>query len=129
MRVTTIGAGFAFGTLMFAGGALADAGPFSQKQAEDGKTKFNNHCAQCHRPNLAGGTGPALTGDEFKKKWAGKPVAELRTFVQEKMPQTAPGSLGDDQIDPIVAFVLSKNGVQPGDKDLTKGSASAQFPK
>ncbi|GEP11726.1 c-type cytochrome [Methylobacterium gnaphalii] len=129
MRVKTFGVSLALGMVISAGAAFAEAGPYSQKQAEDGKTKFNNHCAQCHRPNLAGGTGPALTGDEFKKKWAGKPVAELQTYIHEKMPQNAPGSLGDDQLDPITAFILSKNGVQPGDKDLTKDSSSAQFPK
>lgn len=45
------------------------------------------------------------------------------------MPQNAPGSLPDDQIDPITAWILTKNGVQPGDKPLSKDSASAQFPK
>jgi hypothetical protein len=45
------------------------------------------------------------------------------------MPQNAPGSLTDDQLDPIVAWILSKNGAQPGDKALSKNTASAQFPK
>lgn len=130
MSVSKICAGVALSMVMGAGAALADAGAFTKEQAEDGHTKFNNHCAQCHRPNLSGGTGPALVGDDFKAKWAGKPVAELRTYIHEKMPQNAPGSLPDDQIDPIVAWVLSKNGVQPGDKPLSKDSAGgAQFPK
>lgn len=130
MSVRTICAGLTLGLVMGTGAALADASPFSKEQAEDGHTKYNNHCAQCHRPNMQGAQGPALVGDAFKEKWAGKPVAELRNYIQQSMPQNAPGSLPDDQIDPITAWILTKNGVQPGDKALTKDSASAaQFPK
>ena len=107
----------------------AAGGPFTAQQAEDGHTKYNSHCAQCHRPNLQGGTGPALTGHAFKGKWAGKPVADLRTYNQTKMPPNAPGTLPDDQIDPITAYILSKNGVPPGDTPLGKDTASAVFPK
>lgn len=133
MKRSTMGAGLALGMILGAMAgtvpARADTGPFSKEQAEDGHTKFNNHCAQCHRPNLQGAQGPALVGDEFKNKWGGKPVAELRDYIQQNMPQNAPGSLPDDQIDPITAWILTKNGVQPGDKPLSKESASAQFPK
>lgn len=130
MRVRTICAGLTLSVVLGTGAALADASPFSKEQAEDGHTKFNNHCAQCHRPNMQGAQGPALVGDGFKEKWAGKPVAELRDYIQQNMPQNAPGSLPDDQIDPITAWILSKNGVQPGDKPLSKEAASAaQFPK
>lgn len=129
MKAMTIGAGIALGLLMSTSAALAEAGPFTKDQAEKGHTTFNNHCAQCHRPNLSGAQGPALVGDAFKEKWAGKPVAELRTFIWENMPQNTPKSLPDDQLNPIVAWILSKNGVQPGDKELSKDSASANFPK
>lgn len=124
---TTIALGFSLA--MVAGTAFAGAGPFTKDQAEEGHAKFNNHCAQCHRPNLSGAQGPALTGDAFKEKWAGKPVAELRTYIHENMPQNAPKSLPEDQLDPIVAWILTKNGVEPGDKALSKDSASAEFPK
>lgn len=130
MSVRTICAGLTLGLVMGTGAALADASPFSKEQAEDGHTKYNNHCAQCHRPNMQGAQGPALVGDAFKEKWAGKPVAELRNYIQQSMPQNAPGSLPDDQIDPITAWILTKNGVQPGDKPLSKEAANtAQFPK
>lgn len=109
--------------------AQAESGPFSQQQAEDGHVKFNNFCAQCHRPDLSGALGPALKGPAFKAKWGGKPVSELRTFVHENMPKTAPKSLKDDELDPIIAYILSKNDVQPGDKPMSKDSASANFPK
>jgi S-disulfanyl-L-cysteine oxidoreductase SoxD len=122
-------AGVALGTLWMSTAALADNGPFTQQQADDGHTKFNNHCAQCHKPDLTGALGPSLVDDKFKAKFAGKPVTELRDFVYENMPQTAPKSLPDEQLNPIVAWILSKNGVKPGDKPLSKETASAQFPK
>lgn len=118
-----------FGFPFSPGAAMAESGPFTQEQAQDGQTKYNNHCATCHRPSLTGGTGPALTGDAFKQKWAGKPIAELRKLIHATMPTSAPGSLPDDQLDPIVAWILSKNGLQPGDKPLSAESASAPFPK
>lgn len=112
-----------------ASSAWAEPGPFTQAQAQDGQTKYNNHCATCHRPSLTGGTGPALTGDAFKSKWGGKPIAELRKNIHDTMPPSAPGSLPDDQLDPIVAWILSKNGMQPGDKPLSAESANVPLPK
>jgi mono/diheme cytochrome c family protein len=117
--------------MSFAGAniAAAETGPFTQQQAEAGHTLFNNNCAQCHRPDLSGATGPALKDSKFKDKYAGKPVAELRSFILEQMPKNAPHSLTDDKLDPIVAYILSKNSVAPGDKPLSKETAGAPFPK
>lgn len=109
--------------------AYAESGPFTKQQAEDGHVKFNNLCAQCHRPDLSGALGPALKGDAFKAKWGGKPVANLRTFIHDNMPKNAPKTLKDDELDPIVAHILDANGVQPGDKPLSKDTASANFPQ
>jgi mono/diheme cytochrome c family protein len=123
-------AGLAMAAAMVPGLVLAETGPFTAQQAEDGHAKFNNYCAQCHRPDLSGAQGPALTGDQFKAKWGGKSVAELREFIHTNMPKTAPHSLSDDKLDPIVAWILSKNGDQGGDKPLSKDSAdTAKVPK
>jgi S-disulfanyl-L-cysteine oxidoreductase SoxD len=114
---------------MASGAALAASGPFTQQQAEDGHGKFNTICAQCHRPDLKGALGPSLVDDKFKEMFAGKPVSNLRDFIYENMPATAPKSLTEELLNPITAYILSKNGVQPGDKPLTKETASADFPK
>ena len=124
-----LSAGLVLATTMLSGVALAASGPFTAPQAEDGHTKFNNHCAQCHGPKLDGALGPNLHDDKFKAMFAGKPVKNLRDFVYQNMPQTAPKSLPDDQLDPIIAWILKNNGVQPGDKPLSKDTASAEFPK
>ena len=114
----------------FAGVARADNGPFTEAQAEDGHTKFNNNCAQCHGPKLDGALGPNLHDAKFQAIFAGKPVSDLRDFVYQNMPQNAPKSLKDDELYPILAWIMKKNNVPAGDKPLTKASAdSAQFPK
>lgn len=114
---------------MVVSAAFAAAGPFTKRQAKDGHVKFNNHCAQCHRPDLTGALGPSLVNDAFKQRWEGKPIAGLRDWIYENMPQNAPRSLPDKQLDPIVAWILLKNGVHPGDQPLNEGTASATFPK
>ena len=122
------------GTALISGFALADApnakGPYTEAQAEDGHTKFNNHCAECHGPRLDGALGPNLHDAAFQGIFADKPVSALRDFVYENMPQNAPKSLADDQLYPILAWIMKKNNVPAGDKPLTKDDvASVQFPK
>ncbi len=102
---------------------LADTAPFTQQQADDGHIKFNNLCAQCHRPDLSGAMGPALTGPQFKAKWGGKSIAELRDFINQNMPKTAPHSLTPDKLDPIVAWIIAKNGDKPSDKPMSADTA------
>lgn len=123
---------FGAAAIVAAGGfspAGAAEGPFNQAQLDKGKSEYNTHCRTCHAANGKGALGPALAGDEFKKKWGGKPISELRTYVYEQMPQTAPKSLKDEQLDPVMAYILSLNGATPGSKELTKEAASAEFPK
>lgn len=108
--------------------ALANEGPFTQAQVDKGKSEYNTHCRTCHAANGKGALGPALAGDAFKQKWGGKQVAELRHYTYEFMPQTAPKSLKDEQLDPIMAYVLSLNGFTAGQTEYNK-DAKAEFPK
>ncbi len=112
----------AFGASVFAGPAFA----FTQEQVDKGKSEYNTHCRTCHAANGKGALGPALAGDKAKEKWGGKPSAEFRTFTYENMPQTAPKSLKDDQLDVLTAYVLSLNGATPSDKPYAK---EEEFPK
>lgn len=104
------------------------AGPFTQRQAESGQAVYNDHCAECHRPDLTGALGPALVGTAFRRTWAGKPVAELRDWIGANMPPNAPGTLPDDQLDPIVALILLRNDVMPGPTPLSAATAGGRFP-
>ena len=104
------------------------AGPFTQRQADSGQAVYNDHCAECHRPDLTGALGPALVGTAFRRTWAGKPVADLRDWIRANMPPNAPGTLPDDQLDPIVALILLRNDVTPGPAPLSAATADSRFP-
>ena len=104
-------------TIFFASGlgALADtAGLYTADQAQSGELLFNNNCAECHRPDLTGAMGPALKGQAFVQKWGNKPLSDLYTFEHSQMPANHPGAMSDDQLMPITAFILSKNGYPAG---------------
>lgn len=94
--------------------AADDGGWYTQEQATRGHQLFNNFCAQCHRPDLTGAAGPALVGDAFLKKWSSKPLGDLFTFEHTNMPATNPGSLPDDTMWSITAYILQKNGFAAG---------------
>jgi mono/diheme cytochrome c family protein len=110
--------------------ALAQAsGPFTAAQADRGTAAFNQNCAMCHGEDMTGGAGaPGLAGPEFSFGWKGKPVSDLFTYVQTKMPPGAAGSLTDQQYLDVVAAILRKNGVAPGGAELTPGSAGLKAP-
>lgn len=107
----------------------ATPGPFDRQQAEAGHIVYNDHCAECHGPELAGALGSSLIDKAFKTKWSGRPVSDLRSWIFSNMPPNAPGTLPDDQLDPIVAWILMRNGVAPGPTPLSKANAGAVFPK
>jgi mono/diheme cytochrome c family protein len=103
--------------------ASAAAGWYTKAQAEKGHQLFNNYCAQCHRPDLSGAAGPALVGPTFLGKWGGKTVSDLYAFEHEKMPAINPGSMPPDQLWPITAYILEKNGFKAGSTELDDKTA------
>src|SRR5690349_11026865 len=100
--------------------AASANGWYTPEQAQQGQQYFNNYCAQCHRPDLTGAEGPALIGDAFLKQWTNRPLGNLFSFEHSKMPATNPGSLPDDTMWTITAFVLQKNGFPPGSVALNQ---------
>lgn len=115
----------AFGAAMFAAPALAAEGPYTQAQLDKGSSEYNTHCRTCHAAKGKGALGPALSGDVFKKRFGGQSVTEVANWIHQNMPQTAPGSLKDEQLYPIVAYILSLNDFTPGQTELTKDSGSS----
>lgn len=111
------------GLLVSVGPAVAVDGYFTSKQADAGHLDFNNHCAECHRPDLTGALGPALVGDTFQAHWGGKPVKALYDFAHNNMPQLAPGSLPVDDYYAVTAYILQKNGLPAGEKALSEDTA------
>ncbi|MDR4308877.1 cytochrome c [Chelatococcus sambhunathii] len=113
----------AFGAALLAGPALAAEGPFTQAQLDKGGSEYNTHCRTCHAAKGKGALGPALTGDQFKGRFGGQTAADVRSWIHQNMPQTAPGSLNDDQLNVLMAYILSLNGYTPGQTEMSPDSA------
>ncbi len=106
--------------------AADESGWYTQDQATRGHQLFNNYCAQCHRPDLKGAAGPALIGDAFLQKWGNKPLSDLFTFEHTMMPATNPGSVPEDSMWSITAFILQKNGLPAGSVALSQPTAASR---
>jgi cytochrome c5 len=90
---------------------------------ETGKALYTAKCAACHGPDLAG-IG-AVGGDKLiggrGSLASGKPVKTIESywpyattvfdFVKRAMPFDAPGSLGNDEVYAITAYVLGEANV------------------
>jgi mono/diheme cytochrome c family protein len=115
-------------SIAWAGNAVADDaandGWYTAEQANRGHQDFNNHCAQCHRPDLTGGPDVSpLVGARFLSKWSSQKVSDLINFEHQSMPATNPGSVPVDQLYRITAYVLQRNGFPAGSTPLSAASS------
>ena len=94
--------------------------PSGQGTAAEGKLVYQSHCVACHGANGSGGSGEELAGarhgltDASPDKTIGTywPFATtLFDFVRRSMPPDAPGTLGNDQIYAVCAYLLHLNGI------------------
>jgi len=111
--------------LSVAGGAFARggqtvwAGIYSNEQATRGEAAYRAACASCHLETLKGNdTAPALTGDAFLREWNSRTVRELYGRILTTMPADDPGSVAEQTVLDIVAYVLQSNGFPAGDAVL-----------
>ena len=101
-------------------------GWYTPEQAQRGHQYFNNYCAQCHRPDLTGAVGPALVGTAFLRQWSDQPLGNLFAFEHSNMPATSPGSLPDNTMWTITAFILQKNGFPSGSVALDQRNGASR---
>src|SRR5580700_11325139 len=83
---------------------------FTSAQAVAGKAAYQRSCASCHGANVDDGNAPPLRGAAFLGKYAGKPAADLFTYVSMNMPKGNPHSLDGAEYARIIAWVLQQNG-------------------
>jgi cytochrome c len=108
--------------------SAAQSGPpsnpasYTTAQAERGKMVFDETCSRCHSSDLSGGEGPPLLGQPLLYNWGGQRISGLIRFVQTNMPMSAPGTLEMQTAVDVVAYVLSRNRVAPGDTPLSSTS-------
>ena len=97
---------------------------FAADQAETGAAVYEEACASCHLPNLAGSfEAPELAGPNFRNTWGARSVSDLMELMRETMPTQTPGSLDEGQYVALAAFLLRENGIAPSQVRLTLSSS------
>jgi quinoprotein glucose dehydrogenase len=98
-------------------GKSVKEGVFTEEQAKRGETLYKENCAACHGEDLAGsGPMPALAGNDFIANW--KTVGDLFEKTHTSMPASAPGSLSEQQVSDITAYMLAKSNFPAGQTEL-----------
>jgi alcohol dehydrogenase (cytochrome c) len=99
-------------------------GVYTAEQAQIGATAYATACAACHRPDLSGQfEAPPLAGANFMNVWRGRSTNELYTKIASSMPPTAPGSLNEQAVTSLVAFILRSNGAPAGNQAFAANTA------
>jgi alcohol dehydrogenase (cytochrome c) len=102
--------------------------PFTAAQAKHGQDVFAVQCSSCHGANADGGPGgPPLKGGAFRMRFQPQAGDGLFTFIHEKMPPGAGGTLSPSDTADLVAHVLTLNGGKPG-KTALPSDAKALAP-
>ena len=102
----------------------ANVSVFTADQATVGATAYATACARCHQPDLRGSMdAPPLSGTNFFNAWRGRSTADLYNKIITSMPVDNPGSLPEQAVNSIVAFILRQNGATPGTQAFARTTA------
>ena len=100
-------------------GLPAGSGTVSQ-----GESIYRAQCASCHGPEGRGGTADELAGGAMPldSEWPDKNIGTywpyattLFDFIRRSMPMRAPGSLSNDDVYAVSAYLLHLNGIVGAD--------------
>ena len=98
------------------GQTTAPANAAFTAQAQAGRAAYDRSCANCHGPDLRGGSNaPGLTAD-FVNSWRTQTPRDLFATLKATMPPDAPATLSDDAYLSIVALILQQNGFSAADR-------------
>jgi mono/diheme cytochrome c family protein len=99
-------------------------GVFTEDQADRGQDVYKKNCQTCHGPTLRGTPGgPSLLAAKFNTTWEGKTLADMYTFIHDKMPAGKPATLQPEQYIDVLTFILSKQKYPAGDAELVPDPA------
>jgi mono/diheme cytochrome c family protein len=100
-------------------------GVYTKEQANKGQATYGEVCLKCHGETLGGGEGgPALAGEEFRRKWNGKTAGDLFGLIRKTMPSDDPGSLSNREYSNLIAYILSVNEFPAGPKEVDRDVAA-----
>jgi cytochrome c len=94
--------------------------PVGKGNASEGEIIYLNKCQSCHGPNGQGASADQLAGAKMKltDEWPEKTIGTfwpyattLFDFNRRSMPMQAPGSLSDDEVYAVTAYLLYLNGI------------------
>jgi cytochrome c len=108
--------------------------PPGRGSVAEGAQLYAQQCAACHGATGREGPDPVVVGGQGSLASA-QPVQTIGSFwpyattvfdyIRRAMPFTAPGSLSDDQVYALTAFLLAANGVVPQDAILDRERLAA----
>jgi cytochrome c len=116
--------------------------PAGSGSVERGKAVYESQCLACHGDQLQGGLGDRLVGgrDTLVKRDSVKgPVKTVESYwpyattlfdyIKRSMPLLEPGTMSNDDVYAVSAYILSKAGILGSDAVLDRQSlASVQMP-
>jgi len=94
-----------------AASSAATMASFTDGQADRGREVFRSQCTECHASS-------EFSDAQFKFKWSRRHAGSLYQMIQTQMPETAPGSLTDEETVDLVSYILRMNGFEPGAAEL-----------
>jgi mono/diheme cytochrome c family protein len=99
---------------------------FTAEQADRGYAIYRTSCQDCHGTTLDNGEfgGPPLKGGYFDGRWKEQNVAALYGLMSATMPLDRPGQLTMQAYADLTAFILSRNGHAPSDRELPIDAAA-----
>lgn len=107
-----------------AGQTIWDA-VYTEEQAARGKTPYSSACSICHGRRLDGASedpdmrnSPPLARARFLDNWDGQTLAALFEYSMATMPQNNPGSMSEQNMIDVIAYMLSHSGIPAGDSEL-----------
>jgi PQQ-dependent dehydrogenase (methanol/ethanol family) len=97
---------------------------YTVEQSSAGRAAYMANCAACHMPDMKGSNEALpLAGMGFMSEWRSRTTRDLFDKISSSMPPAKAGSIGEDDVVAIVAFILQSNGATPGAKLLTANTA------
>ena len=110
-----------------------DGLPPGSGSVEEGRRLYQVQCMACHGPTGTEGPNDRLVPSGAWEQWPqGRAVGgywpyatTLFDYVRRAMPQATPGSLSDDQVYALSAYVLHLNGLLSADATLDSASLAA----
>ena len=112
------------GAMSASGQQAAKSNSYAAEQSSAGRAAYLANCAACHMPDLKGSNEALpLAGASFMSTWRNRTTRDLFDRISTSMPPDKAGSIGEQDVVAIVAFILLSNGATAGTQPLTATSA------